>query len=89
MKLKSQTIQIEDETFEARELPIRQIMPLITRMQDDKDGAVQLELIGLCIHKNGAPLGSDAGDVGAGTFMRFQKAVLEVNGLNANAEGNG
>lgn len=88
MKLKSETIEIDGEMFEARELPIRALLPMMGRLQDDKDGLAQLELIGVSIHKDGAPILSGAGDVGAATYMKFQAAVLRVNGMSGQV-GNG
>lgn len=88
MKLKSETIEIDGEVFEARELPIRALMPLIGKLQDDKDGLAQFQLMGLSVHKDGVPLGDAIGDVGASAYMRFQNAVLEVNGMNGKV-GNG
>ncbi len=87
MALKTEKLKIDGATYEIRELPVKIILPLSTKMAE---GSVegQLELLGASVAVEGKLLGADAGDLGSSVYMRLVKKVLEVNGLTGGELGN-
>ena len=85
MKLKTKALTIRGETFEVRELTIKEMMPLISALQEDPEQG-QIKLIEEAVTQNGLPIG-DIQSFPAGAFMQLANAVMEVNELSD--EGNG
>ena len=85
MKLKTKALTIRGETFEVRELTIKEMMPLISALQEDPEQG-QIKLIEEAVTQNGLPIG-DIQSFPAGAFMKLANAVMEVNELSD--EGNG
>ena len=79
MKLKTKTIVVRDETFEVRELTIKEMMPLMTALQEDPELG-QIKLIEEAVTQNGNPI-TNIGNFPAGAFMQLANAVMEVNEL--------
>ena len=85
MKLKTNALTIRGEKFEVRELTIKEMMPLISALQEDPEQG-QIKLIEEAVTQNGLPIG-DIQSFPAGAFMKLANAVMEVNELSD--EGNG
>ena len=85
MKLNTKTITIRGDKFEVRELTIKEMMPLMSALQEDQE-AGQMALIEEAVTQNGIPI-TNVEDFPAGAFLKLANAVMEVNELGGD-EGN-
>ena len=85
MKLNTKTVTIRGEKFEVRELTIKEMMPLMSALQENQE-AGQLALIQEAVTQNGIPI-KDVSGFPAGAFLKLANAVMEVNELGGD-EGN-
>lgn len=84
MALRTEKIKLDGTTYEIRELPVKVLLPLSTKMAEGSSEA-QIELLGSCVAVDGKLLGDAAGDIGASAYMKLIQKVLLVNGM-ANIE---
>jgi len=87
MALKTEKIKLNGVEYTVKELSVRVLLPLISKMSGENIEG-QIELLGLAVEVNGQPLGAGAGELGASTFMPLIKRVTAINGMDADA-GNG
>lgn len=87
MALKVEKLTLGGVEYTIRELPVRQLLPLISKMSAENIEG-QIELLGISVEVGGKPLGEAAGELGASVFMPLVKRVTKINGMDADA-GNG
>jgi hypothetical protein len=87
MALKTEKLKLDGTTYEVRELPVKVLLPLSTKMAEGSSEA-QIELLGACVAVDGKLLGAEAGDLGASAYMKLIQKVLAVNGMSGGELGN-
>ena len=82
MGLQVKTIEINDEQFEVREIKIGEVLPILPRLEDpDQQQEAQLDIMRLCIAKDGLAMGEDVLDLGMHTYLQLAEEVMQINGL--------
>lgn len=89
MELKRESIKLRGETFEIRELTIRQLAPIFENVDDDgKVNVDVIEIMKQAVHKDGKPMGEAVLDLPGSLNTKLLQAVMRVNDLGATEEGN-
>ena len=84
MKLNTKKINLRGEDYEVRELTIKDMMPLMSRLAEDPESG-QMELVKKCVYQNDVLVGDAVENLPAGAFLKLIAAVTEVNDLGDDA----
>lgn len=88
MNLLSETVTVRDTAFEVRELTMKGLGPILSKMADDP-AAAQMDMLAACVHLDGVPLGAASEDLPGACFRPLIAAVMRVNGITGeDNEGN-
>jgi len=82
MSLKSKKVTFNDVEYEVREITIGQVLPILPRLEDEtKAQEAQLDIMRLCIAKDGEPMGDEVTNLGLFSYLKLAEEVMEINGL--------
>lgn len=89
MELKEEIIEVRGEVFTVKELTVRGLMPMLSKMADDPMEA-QLDMMKVCIFDAaGEPVGAEIESFPGAVFMPLSAAVRRINDIGgAEDEGN-
>jgi hypothetical protein len=88
---KSKDIKIDEEVYTVWELSIGAVLPILPLLNSEdttEQATAQLEMMKLCIHRKGKPMGEEIEDVGLKTYLALATDVMEINGLGDDKSGN-
>lgn len=76
-------VKIGGEEYIVKEVTIGEMLPLMNQMSKDGEAAqqAQLDMLKLCIYKDGKLLGHGVMDLGLQAYLKLVQAAVEVNGL--------
>lgn len=83
--LKQEDVTVGDTTYQVKELTIGQLVEILPKLSGGESNKAQLELLRMCVCKDGVLLGDQVDGIGSSAFMAFVSAAMKVNGM---AEGN-
>lgn len=77
--LQTKLVEIDGETFEFREPTIESMLPVLKKLGDeDLRMEVQVDILKLCVFKNGEPVGDQ---IGISKMSLFAPHALSVCGM--------
>lgn len=79
--LKSETVVVDDQTFEVKELTIGQLVDILPRLTGDDPTGAQVDMLKMSVYQNGVALGEEVCNLGVSTYMPLLNAAMKVNGL--------
>lgn len=80
---KHKEVKVDGELFVVHELRIGDMIKILPQLSnDEKSAEATMELMKLCVHQGGTPMGEKIEDLGLSTFMTLSEHVMEVNGLS-------
>lgn len=81
MKLETEVLNFRGSQYEARELTIEALMPLMERFAAGEDKTAQMDLLRAGIYEGGEPLGDKVLQMPGQFFLLALNAVTRVNGM--------
>ena len=75
-KLKSETIEINGETFEVREAPAGVVYKIMGKLAEDPEA--QRALVMHSVYYNGAPIGDNFDLIGGSAYMPLLTKAMEM-----------
>ena len=83
MSLQIKTVTVKGVKFEVREITIGEVMPILPRLSDTEQAQdAQMEIMQLCIKKDGKSMGEKVADLGISTYLDLAEEVMAINGLS-------
>lgn len=80
---RQEEVVVNGETYTIHEMRVADMMSIMPRMSDeDKVQGATVDLMKLCVYKDGQPMGDAFDEVGISTFMELTEHVMRVNGLS-------